>query len=159
MFFLIDFAEVAHVRKEYDESSAKLSKIQSRISSLTQKLKQDFGISKTWTKTLFIVILFTSTVWCAISVGLQCLHFNTAGPEKEFYSFYGQCFETKQNKLEIFLVSFSHHLFLSHQVPLKTNVYNFSYPWDLNYCFRYVYKVCPFKQATQEEGYSTTRLG
>nr|XP_043612867.1 glucosidase 2 subunit beta-like isoform X2 [Erigeron canadensis] len=24
---------------------------------------------------------------------------------------------------------------------------------------KYVYKVCPFKQATQEEGYSTTRLG
>ncbi|GJT05531.1 glucosidase 2 subunit beta [Tanacetum coccineum] len=42
-------------------------------------------------------------------------------PEKEFYSLYGQCFESKQNK--------------------------------------YVYKVCPFKQATQEEGYSTTRLG
>ncbi|KAJ0818459.1 putative mannose-6-phosphate receptor binding domain superfamily, glucosidase II beta subunit [Helianthus annuus] len=43
------------------------------------------------------------------------------GSEKEFYSLYGQCFESKQNK--------------------------------------YVYKVCPFKQATQEEGYSTTRLG
>ncbi|KAG8371778.1 hypothetical protein BUALT_Bualt13G0123600 [Buddleja alternifolia] len=81
----VNISEAAHVRKEYDESSAKLSKIQSRISSLTQKLKQDFG------------------------------------PEKEFYSFYGQCFETKQNK--------------------------------------YTYKVCPFKQATQEEGYSTTRLG
>ncbi|KAI3688345.1 hypothetical protein L1987_82057 [Smallanthus sonchifolius] len=46
---------------------------------------------------------------------------NNFGPEKEFYSLYGQCFESKQNK--------------------------------------YVYKVCPFKQATQEEGYSTTRLG
>ncbi|GKB93191.1 glucosidase 2 subunit beta-like protein isoform X1, partial [Tanacetum coccineum] len=46
---------------------------------------------------------------------------NDLGPEKEFYSLYGQCFESKQNK--------------------------------------YVYKVCPFKQATQEEGYSTTRLG
>lgn len=81
----VDKSEAAHVRKEYDESSAKLSKIQSRISSLSQKLKHDFG------------------------------------PEKEFYSFYGQCFETKQNK--------------------------------------YVYKVCPFKQATQVEGHSTTRLG
>ncbi|KAH6823714.1 calmodulin-binding protein [Perilla frutescens var. hirtella] len=81
----VNVSEAAQVRKEYDESSGKLSKIQSRISSLTQKLKQDFG------------------------------------PEKEFYSFYGQCFESKQNK--------------------------------------YVYKVCPFKQATQEEGYSTTRLG
>ncbi|KAL8484331.1 hypothetical protein ACS0TY_026857 [Phlomoides rotata] len=81
----VNISEAAHVRKEYDESSAKLSKIQSRISSLTQKLKQDFGA------------------------------------EKEFFSFYGQCFESKQNK--------------------------------------YVYKVCPYKQATQEEGYSTTRLG
>lgn len=37
------FTEAAQVRKEYDESSAKLSKIQARISSLTQKLKHDFG--------------------------------------------------------------------------------------------------------------------
>lgn len=81
----VNISEGARVRKEYDESSAKLSKIESRISSLTQKLKQDFG------------------------------------PEKEFYSFYDRCFESKQNK--------------------------------------YVYKVCPFKQASQEEGHSTTRLG
>ncbi|KAG6403455.1 hypothetical protein SASPL_135677 [Salvia splendens] len=81
----VNVSEAAQVRKEYDESSSKLSKIQSRISHLKQKLKEDFG------------------------------------PEKEFYSFYGKCFESKQNK--------------------------------------YVYKVCPFKQATQEEGYSTTRLG
>ncbi|XP_024986728.1 glucosidase 2 subunit beta-like isoform X1 [Cynara cardunculus var. scolymus] len=46
---------------------------------------------------------------------------NDFGPEKEFYSLYGQCFESKQNK--------------------------------------YVYKVCPFKEATQEEGYSRTLLG
>ncbi|KAE9597331.1 putative mannose-6-phosphate receptor binding domain, glucosidase 2 subunit beta [Lupinus albus] len=77
--------DAAIVRKEYDESSTKLSKIQSRISSLTQKLKQDFG------------------------------------PAKEFYSFYGRCFESKENK--------------------------------------YTYKVCPYKQASQEEGHSTTRLG
>ncbi|KAG6401260.1 hypothetical protein SASPL_138111 [Salvia splendens] len=81
----VNVSEAAQVRKEYDESSSKLSKIQSRISHLKQKLIEDFG------------------------------------PEKEFYSFYGKCFESKQNK--------------------------------------YVYKVCPFKQATQEEGYSTTRLG
>ncbi|CAK9158979.1 unnamed protein product [Ilex paraguariensis] len=81
----VNISEAANVRKEYDESSAKLSKIESRISSLTKKLKHDFG------------------------------------PEKEFYSFYGQCFESKQNK--------------------------------------YVYKICPFKQASQVEGYSTTRLG
>lgn len=35
--------DAAQVRKEYDESSAKLSKIQSRISSLSEKLKLDFG--------------------------------------------------------------------------------------------------------------------
>ncbi|PSR90279.1 Glucosidase 2 subunit beta like [Actinidia chinensis var. chinensis] len=81
----VDLSEAAHVRKEYDDSSSKLSKIQSRISSLTKKLNHDFG------------------------------------PEKEFYSFYDKCFEIKQNK--------------------------------------YVYKICPFKQASQEEGRSTTRLG
>ncbi|TYH04610.1 hypothetical protein ES288_A08G020300v1 [Gossypium darwinii] len=81
----VNISDAAHVRKEYDESSAKLSKIQSRISSLTQKLKHDFGL------------------------------------EKEFYAFYDRCFEIKQNK--------------------------------------YVYKVCPYKQASQEEGHMTTRLG
>ncbi|KAJ0979125.1 hypothetical protein J5N97_014599 [Dioscorea zingiberensis] len=81
----VDVSEGARLRKEYDDLSSKLSKLRSRISSLTDKLKHDFG------------------------------------KEKEFYSFYGQCFESKQNK--------------------------------------YVYKVCPFKQATQVEGHSTTRLG
>lgn len=81
----IDKSDAERIRKEYDESSAKLSKLQSRISSLTQKLKQDFG------------------------------------PEKEFHSFHGQCFEINQNK--------------------------------------YVYKICPFKQATQVEGHSTSCLG
>ncbi|TKY58954.1 Glucosidase 2 subunit beta [Spatholobus suberectus] len=81
----VNQSDAARVRKEYDESSAKLSKIQSRISSLTQKLKHNFG------------------------------------PAKEFYSFYDHCFESKENK--------------------------------------YTYKVCPYKQASQEEGYSTTRLG
>ncbi|KAI6670753.1 hypothetical protein NL676_005638 [Syzygium grande] len=81
----VDISEAAQVRKEYDELSTKLSKIQSRISSLSQKLKQDFG------------------------------------PEKEFYSYYDRCFESKQNK--------------------------------------YVYKLCPFKEASQHEGHSTTRLG
>ncbi|KAG4906388.1 hypothetical protein AAZX31_20G022500 [Glycine max] len=81
----VNQTDAARVRKEYDESSAKLSKIQSRISSLKQKLKHDFG------------------------------------PAKEFYSFYDHCFEGKENK--------------------------------------YTYKVCPYKQASQEEGYSNTRLG
>ncbi|GAV76388.1 PRKCSH-like domain-containing protein/PRKCSH_1 domain-containing protein [Cephalotus follicularis] len=81
----VNVSDADRVRKEYDESSAKLSKIQSRISSLKKKLKHDFG------------------------------------PEKEFYSFYDLCFESKQNK--------------------------------------YVYKVCPYKQASQVEGHSTTRLG
>ncbi|XP_045813218.1 glucosidase 2 subunit beta [Trifolium pratense] len=81
----VNQSDAARIRKEYDESSTKLSKIQSKISSLTQKQKLDFG------------------------------------PAKEFYSFYDRCFESKQNK--------------------------------------YIYKVCPYKQATQEEGHSTTRLG
>ncbi|XP_010536811.1 PREDICTED: glucosidase 2 subunit beta-like [Tarenaya hassleriana] len=81
----VDKSEADRIRKEYDESSSKLSKMQSRISSLEKKLKKDFG------------------------------------PEKEFYSFYGRCFESKQGK--------------------------------------YTYKVCPYKEASQEEGYSTTRLG
>ncbi|VAH76154.1 unnamed protein product [Triticum turgidum subsp. durum] len=38
----VDLSEAAHVRKEYDDASSKLSKIQSRITSLTDKLKQDF---------------------------------------------------------------------------------------------------------------------
>ncbi|KAI8526434.1 hypothetical protein RHMOL_Rhmol13G0307300 [Rhododendron molle] len=42
----VDVSEAAQVRKEYDESSSKLSKIQSRISSLTKKLDQDFGPDK-----------------------------------------------------------------------------------------------------------------
>ncbi|KAI4368565.1 hypothetical protein MLD38_017109 [Melastoma candidum] len=58
----VDKSEADRVRKEYDESSTKLSKMQSRISKLTQKLGLDFG------------------------------------HDKEFYSFYGQCFESKQNK-------------------------------------------------------------
>ncbi|KAH9740457.1 glucosidase 2 subunit beta [Citrus sinensis] len=40
----LDMSDAARVRKEYDESSDKLSKIQSRISSLTQKLKHEFGM-------------------------------------------------------------------------------------------------------------------
>eukprot|EP00262_Sarcandra_glabra_P010152 TRINITY_DN2507_c0_g1_i1.p1 TRINITY_DN2507_c0_g1~~TRINITY_DN2507_c0_g1_i1.p1 ORF type:complete len:621 (-),score=154.43 TRINITY_DN2507_c0_g1_i1:203-2065(-) len=81
----VDRSDAAHIRKEYDESSTKLYKLQTRISSLTDKLKHDFGM------------------------------------DKEFYSFYDRCFEHKQNK--------------------------------------YVYKVCPFKQASQVEGHSTTQLG
>lgn len=81
----VNISDADRIRKDYDEASAKLTKIESRISSLNQKLKHDFG------------------------------------PEKEFYSFHGQCFESKESK--------------------------------------YTYKICPFKQATQVEGYSTTRLG
>ncbi|GAB2233413.1 hypothetical protein Droror1_Dr00002635 [Drosera rotundifolia] len=81
----LNITDAARVRKEYDKSFTKLSELQSRISSLSQKLKHDFG------------------------------------PEKEFYLFYDRCFESKQNK--------------------------------------YVYKVCPYKQATQTEGHSSTRLG
>jgi len=37
------FLEASRVRKEYDDASSKLSKIQSKISTLTEKLKHDFG--------------------------------------------------------------------------------------------------------------------
>ncbi|THU67882.1 hypothetical protein C4D60_Mb05t29400 [Musa balbisiana] len=81
----VDLSEASRVKKEYDDASSKLSKIQSRISSLSEKLKHDFG------------------------------------KEKDFYSFYDRCFENKQNK--------------------------------------YIYKVCPFKKASQVEGHSSTQLG
>uniref|UniRef100_A0A0D9UZM4 Glucosidase 2 subunit beta n=1 Tax=Leersia perrieri TaxID=77586 RepID=A0A0D9UZM4_9ORYZ len=81
----VDLSEASRVRKEYDDASSKLSKIQSRVSTLTDKLKHDFG------------------------------------KEMEFYYFYDQCFESKEGK--------------------------------------YVYKVCPFKKASQVEGHSTTSLG
>ncbi|KAG8045215.1 hypothetical protein GUJ93_ZPchr0008g12282 [Zizania palustris] len=42
----VDLSEASHVRKEYDDASSKLSKIQSRISTLTDKLKHDFGKEK-----------------------------------------------------------------------------------------------------------------
>ncbi|KAL4578355.1 hypothetical protein LXL04_014477 [Taraxacum kok-saghyz] len=81
----VDISEAENIRKDYDDASGKLSKIQQRITSLTKKLGHDFG------------------------------------PEKEFHALYGRCFEIKENK--------------------------------------YVYKVCPFKEATQVEGHSTTTLG
>ncbi|CAL9163509.1 unnamed protein product [Musa hybrid cultivar] len=81
----VDLSEASRVKKEYDDASSKLSKIQSRISGLSEKLKHDFG------------------------------------KEKDFYSFYDRCFENKQNK--------------------------------------YIYKVCPFKKASQVEGHSSTQLG
>uniref|UniRef100_A0A804JA48 Glucosidase 2 subunit beta n=1 Tax=Musa acuminata subsp. malaccensis TaxID=214687 RepID=A0A804JA48_MUSAM len=81
----VDLSVASRVKKEYDDASSKLSKIQSRISGLSEKLKHDFG------------------------------------KEKDFYSFYDRCFENKQNK--------------------------------------YIYKVCPFKKASQVEGHSSTQLG
>jgi protein kinase C substrate 80K-H len=58
----VDMSDAAHVRKDYNDLSRKLSKMQSRISTLENKLKQDYG------------------------------------NEGEFYSFYDQCFEHKENK-------------------------------------------------------------
>ncbi|PWZ11950.1 Glucosidase 2 subunit beta [Zea mays] len=58
----VDLSEASRVRKEYDDANSKLSKIQSKISNLAEKLKHDFG------------------------------------KDKEFYSFYDQCFETKEGK-------------------------------------------------------------
>ncbi|XP_057523684.1 glucosidase 2 subunit beta-like isoform X2 [Amaranthus tricolor] len=42
----LNITDAAQVRKEYGDSNAKLSNIQSRISSLSVKLKQDFGPQK-----------------------------------------------------------------------------------------------------------------
>ncbi|KAL8170892.1 hypothetical protein V2J09_022696 [Rumex salicifolius] len=81
----VNISDASRVRKEFDEYTTKLSKVQSKLSSLSKKLKHDFG------------------------------------PDKEFYSFYDRCFESKESK--------------------------------------YVYKICPYKQATQKDGHSTTRLG
>ncbi|THU54316.1 hypothetical protein C4D60_Mb10t23800 [Musa balbisiana] len=81
----VDISEASRIKKEYNDANSKLSKLRSRISSLAEKLKHDFG------------------------------------KDKEFYSFYDRCFENKQNK--------------------------------------YVYKVCPFKKASQVEDHSTTQLG
>nr|XP_012465271.1 unnamed protein product [Gossypium raimondii] len=86
-FFSIPVAnlDANKIRKEYNHYTAKLSDLESRISSLTEKLKFDFG------------------------------------KQNEFYLFYDRCFELKQDK--------------------------------------YVYKVCPFRNATQEDGSSETQLG
>lgn len=42
--FVFALIDADSIRKEYDEASAKLTKIESKLSSLKQKLKQDFGI-------------------------------------------------------------------------------------------------------------------
>uniref|UniRef100_A0A0D6QX17 Glucosidase 2 subunit beta n=1 Tax=Araucaria cunninghamii TaxID=56994 RepID=A0A0D6QX17_ARACU len=81
----VDMSEAARVLKDYNDLSRKLSKMQSRISTLEKKLKQDHG------------------------------------NDGEFYTFYDQCFEHKENK--------------------------------------YTYKICPYKEASQIEGHSTTTLG
>ncbi|THG07303.1 hypothetical protein TEA_015843 [Camellia sinensis var. sinensis] len=90
----VDVSEAAHVRKEYDEASAKLSKIQSRISSLTKKLKHDFG------------------------------------PEKEFYSFYNNCFDIKQNKLQT-----SYSLMFGYYFS-NISLFSFNIHGNCKYCFR-----------------------
>ncbi|CAN1816282.1 Glucosidase 2 subunit beta [Linum perenne] len=54
--------DASQILKKHNESATMLSNIQERISSLTEKLKQDFG------------------------------------PDDEFYEFYDQCFESKQDK-------------------------------------------------------------
>ncbi|XP_062208578.1 glucosidase 2 subunit beta-like isoform X2 [Phragmites australis] len=44
----VDLSEASRVRKEYDDASSKLSKIQSKISTLTEKLKHDFEYRYMW---------------------------------------------------------------------------------------------------------------
>ncbi|XP_024523168.1 glucosidase 2 subunit beta [Selaginella moellendorffii] len=81
----VDASEADRIRSEYRQANNKLNDLQSKISELQKKLKQDFG------------------------------------KEGEFFSLYDQCFERRQQK--------------------------------------YVYKVCLYKDSTQEEGHSSTRLG
>ncbi|WOL16362.1 glucosidase 2 subunit beta-like isoform X2 [Canna indica] len=42
----VDISESSRVKNEYDDASSKLSKLQSRISTLSEKLKHDFGKEK-----------------------------------------------------------------------------------------------------------------
>lgn len=59
---LTSSSEAARVRQEYESSSAKLSKIQSRISTLSKKLNHDFGeyyCYSPWTY-LFLVIFLSA---------------------------------------------------------------------------------------------------
>ncbi|KAL5228913.1 hypothetical protein ABZP36_017178 [Zizania latifolia] len=79
----VDLSEASRVRKEYDDASSKLSKIQSRISTLTDKLKHDFGWS-TWCHTAMRIFLSYRS--------------HKQGKEKEFYYFYDRCFESKEGK-------------------------------------------------------------
>ncbi|KAG1338866.1 hypothetical protein COCNU_04G011720 [Cocos nucifera] len=71
----VNMSEAATVRKEYADLSSKLSKIQSRISSLDEKLKHDFDNNSFLKFGIFLL-----------------------GKDSEFYSFYNHCFESKQNK-------------------------------------------------------------
>lgn len=103
-----------------------------------------------------------SSLW-GWSLGFHKLNssFNITGPEKEFYSFYGRCFEGKQNKLEI--LSYPKLFLSSYDVGFQgiaiVIIFIFLSFGQSKFWFRYVYKVCPYKQASQEEGHSTTRLG
>jgi protein kinase C substrate 80K-H len=113
----VDLSEASRVRKEYDDASSKLSKIQSKISTLTEKLKHDFG------------------------------------KDKEFYSFYDQCFESKEGKYV-----YSSNL----SCPLSCLSFFFIIWFSFANCIsmdRYTYKVCAYKKATQAEGHSSTNLG
>lgn len=97
---LLVSSEAALIRKEYEESSTKLSKLQSRISSLTEKLKHDFGQCS-------IVSLYILQHLPACFYKLT-IKLNIAGTEKEFYSLYDHCFESKQNKLGTFTNLYFH---------------------------------------------------
>lgn len=95
------------MRKEYDESSGKLSKIQSRISNLKQKLKQDFGIPKTWRKPFLIVILFTLACAC---IGFQYLQFILLQVQRRnFIHSMGNVSRARRTSQK-FLSLFSHYL-------------------------------------------------
>jgi protein kinase C substrate 80K-H len=76
------------------------------------------------------------------------------GKDKEFYSFYDQCFETKEGKYVyyhpiFFVCPFCFYCFLLFDSNLWTGIV----------MDRYTYKVCAYKKASQAEGHSSTNLG
>ncbi|KAL5994992.1 hypothetical protein ACLOJK_025049 [Asimina triloba] len=79
----VDFSEADEVKRQYDESSIKLSDVKSRISTLTEKLRHDYGIfiehvlrtsraSKEFPARL-ICLPFSSLIFGKALLGTSCL--------------------------------------------------------------------------------------
>ena len=74
------------------------------------------------------------------------------GKDKEFYSFYDQCFESKEGKYVYSSNLSCPVLFITFFIIWFSFVNCISMD-------RYTYKVCAYKKATQAEGHSSTNLG